>query len=273
MAHNLLKNSLFYCNKDKFEQVQLESLNFRVNYIGNNIIQDDIFQAAVNYAGKSGETLRILKLPVNDDELCAFFELREDMTFMVVNSSIPLCKQIFAAAHELYHIKTFIDGTCEKEIDGRDIYTASIMNEGSTSDEEKKANAFAAVLLAPRDSIFEQRMIYHTDGMSRISEIITLMNVFAIPYNAMVLRLYETSIIGESEAEDLLTHSEGEIAQIMESNGISTRWEERGKNYIDLDGLDALMRENQTSGDVYPEERIAEDMEEVNRIRKFFAGG
>lgn len=47
---------------------------------------------------------RTLYYPIEDDDICGFVYKFKDKKFVYLNSFIPLEKQIFAAAHELYHI-------------------------------------------------------------------------------------------------------------------------------------------------------------------------
>lgn len=50
------------------------------------------------------KNFRQLYYPYNDDEICAFIVRRRGKFFTFINTQIPLEKQIFAAAHELYHL-------------------------------------------------------------------------------------------------------------------------------------------------------------------------
>ena len=46
----------------------------------------------------------MLRYPIEDTDLCACTFIRKGRMFVMINSALPLSKQIFAAAHELYHI-------------------------------------------------------------------------------------------------------------------------------------------------------------------------
>ena len=50
------------------------------------------------------QTALLIQYPIDDDELCGFVCKKDNRIFAFVNSAIPLEKQMFAAAHELYHI-------------------------------------------------------------------------------------------------------------------------------------------------------------------------
>lgn len=51
----------------------------------------------------------MLRYPIHDDELWALTFLKQDTIFVFVNTAFPLCKQFFAAAHELYHIYCYVE--------------------------------------------------------------------------------------------------------------------------------------------------------------------
>lgn len=65
-----------------------------------------------------------------------------------------------------------------------------------------EANAFAGVLLIPADVLKQQSGIYRIDkNHIGIDEVLTLMEIFSVPYKAMVLRLAEEQIICDALAE------------------------------------------------------------------------
>ena len=72
-------------------------------------IQDDIFNVLENYVIHHDMPFELLRYPIADVELCACTFIRQGRMFVMVNSAIPLSKQIFAAAHELYHIYCYFE--------------------------------------------------------------------------------------------------------------------------------------------------------------------
>ena len=42
--------------------------------------------------------------------------LKQDTIFVCVNTALPLCKQFFAAAHELYHIYCYVENADQSYI-------------------------------------------------------------------------------------------------------------------------------------------------------------
>ena len=86
------------------DKLKSEQLFFNSLYNKNNIVQDDIFSVLENYVARHDMPFELLRYPIGDAELCACTFIRQGRMFVMINSAIPLSKQIFAAAHELYHI-------------------------------------------------------------------------------------------------------------------------------------------------------------------------
>ena len=101
--NNVLEDSLFVSQTKKFDEIQSIVRQFSAEYVGNSIIKDNIFAVIQNYARKKEIALELLRYPIHDDELWALTFLKQDTIFVCVNTALPLCKQFFAAAHELYH--------------------------------------------------------------------------------------------------------------------------------------------------------------------------
>lgn len=93
--------NLFYKQEKQFEKINDLSKAFAVNYCGNTIIRESIFGIVSNYARKRELALEVLRYPFRDDELWAFTFVKKGTIFLCVNTELPMCKQIFATAHEL----------------------------------------------------------------------------------------------------------------------------------------------------------------------------
>lgn len=106
---NVLDHSLFMQDSKKFMGLSHAVMQFNCLYNGSNIIQDDIFSILVNYARQNQKVLDIFRFPTKDDDFCALTCVQKGRIFVYINSWIPLSNQIFAAAHELYHIWCFIE--------------------------------------------------------------------------------------------------------------------------------------------------------------------
>ena len=101
---DVLNESLFYKQIKQFERINELSKAFAANYCGNTILRESIFGIVSNYARKRELPLEVLRYPFKDDELWAFTFVKKGTIFLCVNTELPMCKQIFATAHELYHI-------------------------------------------------------------------------------------------------------------------------------------------------------------------------
>ena len=102
--NTVLEDSLFVSQNRKFDEIQSIVRQFLAEYVGNSIIKDNIFAVMQNYARKKEIALELLRYPIHDDELWALTFLKQDTIFVCVNTALPLCKQFFAAAHELYRL-------------------------------------------------------------------------------------------------------------------------------------------------------------------------
>lgn len=63
-------------------------------------------------------SLEILKYPFNDDELWAFTFVKRGTLFLCVNSELAMSKQIFAVAHQFYHIHCYAEDIDHETITG-----------------------------------------------------------------------------------------------------------------------------------------------------------
>ena len=122
--------------------------------------------------------------------------------------------------------------------------------ESDTIDEEAKeiedmaANAFAAILLAPKDRLNEQTDVYNLSYKNiSVQTVLKIMDIFAIPYKAAVLRLLEEDKIDIKVARALLQIDVTEIAKQIELTGKAARWQEIPNNFIRFGSLSELMYE------------------------------
>ena len=123
--------------------------------------------------------------------------------FVAINTSIPVDCQVFAAAHELYHI------WYEQN---PDILPSDLLNEDGKESNEKKANRFAAEFLMDEGMLRQEINTYGTRTFD-IKEVLQLAQLFVVPYRAMAKRLYEISVIDEKKMDDLFSVSESEVDQ------------------------------------------------------------
>ncbi|UZH06066.1 ImmA/IrrE family metallo-endopeptidase [Heyndrickxia coagulans] len=137
----------------------------------------------------------MIKYPVRDDELCAFVCKKKGKLFAYINTYIPREKQVFAAAHELFHIW----------FDKNNLERPELLNTGTLENEtqnvsELKANLFAAILLVPEDALDNELKLRRMRQQTISAEdIVKLMSLFFVPYKTMVRRLYEIGFINEKQ--------------------------------------------------------------------------
>ena len=158
--YQALENSLFEQDRPRYQEIQRCVTAFNSLFNGNNIIQDDIFHIMENYVRKHEMPFELLRYAIGDQELCACTFIRDKRLFVLVNAAIPMAKQIFAAAHELYHIYCFADENDTGLSERGSILNSMTIDETTTVMEDMEANAFAGLLLAPADRIDEQMRIY-----------------------------------------------------------------------------------------------------------------
>lgn len=240
----VLDNSLFVRNRKKYTKINECATSFNSLYNKNNIIQDDIFNVLENYVTHHDMPFDMLRYPIGDVELCACTFIRQGRMFVMINSSLPLSKQIFAAAHELYHIYCYFEENDPILLQSGSILESDTIDEEAKEIEDMAANAFAAILLAPKDRLNEQTDVYNLSYKNiSVQTVLKIMDIFAIPYKAAVLRLLEEDKIDIKVARALLQIDVTEIAKQIELTGKAARWQEIPNNFIRFGSLSELMYE------------------------------
>ena len=228
--NDVLENSLFVSQNKKFDEIQSIIRQFTAEYVGNSIIKDNIFAVINNYARKKEISLELLRFPIQDDELWALTFLKQNTIFICVNTTLPLCKQFFAAAHELYHIYCYVENADQSYIKNGSMLDSATGDEAGSTQEDLEANAFAGLLLMPNQILHEQILLYGIDNeLSEIDSILTLMDMFAMPFKAVVLRLFESGNISHQQAEKLLKINSEEVMKRTLLTGKAKRWQLDGK--------------------------------------------
>ena len=169
----------------------------------NDIIGTQVFSILGRFA-------RVIYYPIGKNAPWGFTRIsgtRNDAglekPFVVINTSILIPCQVFAAAHELYHI------WYEKD---PDILPGNILEEDVQSVSERKASRFAAEFLVDEAMLRQEIRLYGIKEYS-LKTVLQLANLFTVPYRAMAKRLYETGLIGASECDRLLAEPDGKIEQ------------------------------------------------------------
>lgn len=250
---NLLKRIIKKTRPEVYDSIKKEVLLFRDKYVGSQeqILQDDIFRIAEDING-----LDLLLFPVEDDELCGFICDYKGQLFIYVNTHLPYEKQIFTLAHELYHYLKNGD----KEL----LNSRSIDETEELDMEDRKANLFAALLLVPEKALQNQLELMKIRGSSDIDELklIKLMNVFAVPYKTIVLRLLETGILKDKEAKSWLEIPDRDlnkgILYLINKHKVGERWQNR-TDEVKFSNLKALIYDSDEL-ELLPENRIKKDL-------------
>lgn len=117
--------------------------------------------------------------------------------FVVINTSIPVDYQVFAAAHELYHIWF-----------GRkpDVLEAGFL------EEEVMANRFAAEFLVDEMLLRSEMELYKIKKIT-VKSVLQLCEIFSVPYRTMARRLYETGRIDGKQLRGFLQETEESVAR------------------------------------------------------------
>lgn len=223
---NVLTESLYKRDPKRFEKISDYSKEFSGAYCVRSILGVSIFAIVENYARKKEMTLEVLRYPFNDPELWAVTFVKKGTIFLCANSELAICKQIFAVAHELYHIRCYAVGTDTDTIRAGSVLESKVVDEAAMTQEDLEANAFAGLLLMPDGLMREQIALYGMDeGDVKLDDILVLMESFSLPYKAVVLRLFEGHIITETRADELLKYDSEYVAQRIELTGKAKQWQ------------------------------------------------
>ncbi len=262
----VLDNSLFKKDRKKYAKISECVTSFNSLYNKNNIIQDDIFNILENYAARHDMPFDLLRYPIADVELCACTFIRQGRMFVMVNSALPISKQIFAAAHELYHIYCYFEKNDPVLLQSGSILESDVIDDEAKEIEDMEANAFAALLLAPKERLEEQSDVYNLSYKNiSVQVVLKIMDIFAIPYKAAVLRLFEEDKIDIKTAKKLLQTDEAEISKQIRLTGKAARWQEMSKNLIRFGSLSEQMY-NVEQQEAARYERLESDKARLNKI-------
>ncbi|MDO4276187.1 MAG: ImmA/IrrE family metallo-endopeptidase [Eubacteriales bacterium] len=266
--NDVFVESLFKKQPKQFEKINSISKAFAVNYCGNTIIRDSIFEIISNYARKRELSLEILRYPFKDDELWAFTFVKKGTIFLCINGGLPMCKQIFATAHELYHIHCYAEDINTSTITGGSLLDSKTFDEKAATQEDLEANAFAGLLLMSDISVAEQFKLF---GLAKsniiLDDVLTLMEIYALPYKAVVMRLVESGLIDEDMANGFLEIDSKSVAQRIEITGKADRWQQDSSKYVHFGSLLDNMDFN-SDMDLLIDSREHADREYLKKIRK-----
>lgn len=267
---NVLHESLYKKQRKQFDEINNRSKGFAAIYCGTTILRDLIFEIVENYARKNELALEILRYPFHDTELWAFTFVKRGTVFLCVNSELAMCKQIFAVSHELYHIHCYVSDMNQNPIREGSLLDSKTVDDSAKTQEDLEANAFAGLLLMPDASMQEQTKLFGIEGTTiNVDEVLILMELFALPYKAVILRLFEGQIITEEKANELLKYDAEYVQQRIELTGKAKQWQ-LGNKGIEHYGslLDNL--EFNSDNELITESREKSDREYLQELKKGF---
>lgn len=169
----------------------------------HDIIGTQVFSILARYA-------RVIYYPLGENAPWGFThvigsksEKASTRPFVAINTSIPEDCQVFAAAHELYHI--WFDLTS-------DIISSNILDDHTQDINELKANRFAAEFLIEEGLLKQEISLYGFDVHS-LKDILKMAELFSVPYRTMVRRLYEIHKINKNAEDKFLKETKETIAK------------------------------------------------------------
>lgn len=144
---------------------------------------------------------KVLYYPLEDQQVWGFSETMKGKSFVCVNTSLPYEKQVFAAAHELYHIWFGTAGDIMISEDTQEL--------NSDVKIELMANRFAAEFLINEELLRQEMQVFGIEKENlSMKEIVRLANLFVVPYKTMVKRLYEIAILSKKDFEKFMLFTE-----------------------------------------------------------------
>jgi Zn-dependent peptidase ImmA (M78 family) len=153
----------------------------------------------------------MLLYPLKTKKVAGFTRKQGEVFQIFVNTSFNNSFQIFAAAHELYHLIDFKERTEDEFIvcDTQDI--SENIDDSAKNIDEWKANYFSAAFLIPasvirnRVKILKESNIFDEENL--IIEIIKLQYEYEVPFKTILKRLKELKLIRTNEYDKLLGYN------------------------------------------------------------------
>jgi len=157
---------------------------------------------------------KVLNYPLEDPQVWGFSETIKGKSFVCINTSLQYDKQVFAAAHELYHLwfsnlggimisKNTVELDAEEEI-------------------ELVANKFAAEFLVNDELLHQEARLFEISKDNlRVKDVVRLANHFVVPYHTMVKRLYEINVCPQNYYGEFMSCTDNQAEIWRKRLGIS----------------------------------------------------
>ena len=263
-----IDNLLYNQDPETYCEIQQLAEGFNASFNGSNIIQANVFNVAENYTRQKGTPLEFLSYPISDKNLLAFSFLRSRRIFTWINASILRSEQLQAVGHELYYIiKLIEDG------DGQLFKRGSILfKTPNANDDSKKieAETFSRLLFVLPDTLIQQTRIFGIKAKNiTFNDILTLMDLFAVPYETIIIRLYESSFIDKEQANNFLTYDPVKLQSYIEYTGKGRRWNTADPRNQMWGSLPEKLLFNANT-ELVSDSRLEEDQKDFERIKNMF---
>jgi hypothetical protein len=122
----------------------------------------------------------------------------------------------------------------------------------------------------PDGMMREQVSLYGINGENiGVDEVLILMELFSIPYKAVVLRLHEGHIITQTKANELIKYDTDYVSQRIEVTGKGKQWQ---MNSIGIEYFGSLLNnlEFNSENELITESREVEDRKFLEKIKADF---
>lgn len=185
-------------------------INQENSFIAPGCLKDEIF-------GLLEKMGTLIFYPFEEVDLWGIYVCKNEKHYFIINSSIPLEKQVFAGAHELAHSLDM--AKVKFEIVTADLMTEYVNNKKygeKIKEADMIANRFAAELLVSKKQL-QERFDELPEAYNNTIKAVLLSDIFLVPYKAIVKRFSETEIIkDEKTVHELLSVDDKTIKSIAE---------------------------------------------------------
>lgn len=187
---------------DKIEEKALQQR--RIHVLGD---ESPIGEKVFNLIENTYQSYMLL-YPLKTNKIAGFTRKQGETFQIFVNTSFNMSFQIFAAAHELYHLIDFKEKGEDEFIvcDSQDI--SENIDDTAKNIDEWKANYFSAAFLLPGSVIknrvkeLKQNNLYNEENL--LIEIIKLQYEYEVPFKTILKRFKELKQVGSNEFDRLL---------------------------------------------------------------------
>ena len=168
----------------------------------------------------------------------------------------------------LHHIYCYVENADQSYIKNGSMLDSTTGDETGRTQEDLEANAFAGLLLMPDQLLHEQILLYGLDkDLVTVDSVLMLMDMFAMPYKAVVLRLFESGNISHQQAEKLLEAGSADVMERVSLTGKAKRWQLDGKGTESFGTLLEKVEYNRQH-EYLTESREKEDVAYLTQLKK-----